>query len=579
MEHVVPWEELLALVEPHYPSAGSGQTPVGLSILLRTFFVQQWFNLSDSSAEEALYESPALRRFVGIDLCVAPAPDEAAIRQFHLLLEEYNLDAKILARVDLYLGKQGIRITTSTNADATIIDAPSSDEKTAGERNPNVPQTGKDNQLYAEDHESVGIPAPEDATDSRQAEAQDRPNGRTMVKVMDKVNSPFPGSNLLSVAVISPDNQRRYAATSALNECQIGHIKEFDSYPPNLNDVPQMLEHNFDIAIVDLDSNPEYALNLVETISVNGLATAMVFSAQADSDLLLRSMHAGAREYLTLPFIPGAMAEALVRASALRSAVHPPKKTDGRLLVFLSAKGGSGVTTLACNFAVSLVEESGGKILLIDLNLPLGDAAIDLGIKARYSTVNALQNFSRLDSSFLSTLLVKHSSGLSVLAAPSELASTQFSDEAIDKLLEVARQEFDYVVVDAGSRLDLQHTHLFDESSHIYLITQIGIPELRNSNRLISRLSIAGSPKLSVVINRYDSRSLEINEEQITKALTRPAEWKIPNNYAAVRRMQNTATPLTEEDSEISRAIRQMTRAACGQPAIPEKKKGFSFFR
>jgi Flp pilus assembly CpaE family ATPase len=134
-------------------------------------------------------------------------------------------------------------------------------------------------------------------------------------------------------------------------------------------------------------------------------------------------------------------------------------------------------------------------------------------------------------------------------------------------------------VVDAGSRLDLQPTHLFNAAATMYLVTQIGIPELRNSNRLISRLSTAGGPKLSIVINRYDPRNREIDDEHVTKALTRPPEWKIPNNYAAVRRMQNTAIPLIQEDSEISRAIRQMTRAVSGQPTVPEKRKGFSFFR
>lgn len=383
----------------------------------------------------------------------------------------------------------------------------------------------------------------------------------------------------LSVAVISPDQYRRNAALRALGECQGGQVQEFSSYPVDLHEVPEMLGHNFDVVVVDLDSNPDHALDLVETISVNGLATAMVYSEQTDPSLLLRAMRAGVREFLTMPFTPGTMAEALVRASALRSAVRVPKKTTGRLLVFLSAKGGSGVTTLACNFAVSLAEESGQKTLLIDLNFPLGDAAIDLGIKSQYSTVNALQNFSRLDASFLSTLLSQHSSGLYVLAAPSELAPTHVSEDAIDKLLEVACQEFEYVVVDAGSRLDLQSTHLFDESADIYLVTQIGIPELRNSNRLISRLSATGGPKFSIVINRYDPRNQEIADEYVTKALTRPAEWKVPNNYAAVRRMQNTATPLTQEDSEISRAIRQMTRSISGQPTIQEKKKGFSFFR
>jgi pilus assembly protein CpaE len=387
------------------------------------------------------------------------------------------------------------------------------------------------------------------------------------------------GTGPLSIAIISPDEQRRNAAIKALDECQGAQIQEFFSFPASSDDVARMLGHNFNVVIVDVDSNPERALDLVEAISIHGLATAMVYSTSADPELLLSCMRVGAREFFTLPFAPGAMAEAMVRASALGSAERPPKKAEGKLLVFLSAKGGSGVTTLACNYAVALAQESGKKTLLIDLNLPLGDAAIDLGIKARYSTLSALENFSRLDSNFLATMLVKHNSGLFVLAAPSELTTLQVSDDAIDKLLEVAAQDFDYVVVDAGSRLELQHTHLFDESAYIYIVTQIGVPELRNSNRLISKLSTAGNPKFSIVINRYDPRNQGISEEDIAKALIRPAEWKIPNNYAAVRRMQNTAVPLTEEDTEIARAVRQMSRAVSGQPALPEKKKGFSFFR
>jgi pilus assembly protein CpaE len=392
------------------------------------------------------------------------------------------------------------------------------------------------------------------------------------------ISVPIISAGDLSIAVISPDEQRRNDATSALGECQNGPIREFISYPPNLQDVSRMLGNYFDVILVDLDSDPEYALDLVESISTRGLATAIVYSAQADPDLLVRCMRAGAREYLMLPFDKGEMAEALVRASALCSAVRPPKKANGRLLVFLSAKGGSGATTLACNYAVSLAKESHQKTLLIDLNLPLGDAAINLGIKAPYSIVSAFQNSSRLDAHFLSGLLVQHSSGLFVLAAPSEFAPTYVSADVIDKLLEVACQDFDYVVVDAGSRLDLQRKHLFDESAIVYLVTQVGIPELRNSHRLIAQLSAEGSPKLEIIINRFDPYSTEIDEAHITKALSRPVSWKIPNNYAAVRRMQNTATPLTDEDSQISRAIQRMSRSVCGKPDIPEKKKKFSFF-
>jgi pilus assembly protein CpaE len=111
-----------------------------------------------------------------------------------------------------------------------------------------------------------------------------------------------------------------------LGECQSGPIREFISYPPDLNDVSRMLGNNFDVILVDLDSDPEYALDLVESICTLGLATAIVYSAQADPDLLVRCMRAGAREYLMLPFDKGEMAEALVRASALRSAGSPLKK-------------------------------------------------------------------------------------------------------------------------------------------------------------------------------------------------------------------------------------------------------------
>jgi len=395
------------------------------------------------------------------------------------------------------------------------------------------------------------------------------------MQIPDSLNS-----SELCIAVICPDEPHRHAATSMLRECQSGAVHEFKAYPPALADVPRVLGDNYDVILVELDSDPEYALDLVETICARGLATVMVYSAQTDPGLLLRCMRAGAREFLTLPLDSGTLAEALVRVSVLRAGSRAPRKKDGRLLVFLGAKGGSGVTTLACNFATSLAKESGLRTLLIDFNLPLGDAAISLGIKAQYSISSAFQNASRLDVNFLSTLLVQHESGLFVLAAPGELAPTYVSAEAIDKLLDVARQSFDYVVVDAGSRLDLQREHLFDESATIYLVTQVGIPELRNSNRLIALLSAAGSPKLEIVINRYDPRSVEIDEEHITKALTRPAKWKIPNNYAAVRRMQNTATLFTENDGQIAKVIQQMAHAVCGEPVIGEKKKkGFSLFR
>ena len=384
------------------------------------------------------------------------------------------------------------------------------------------------------------------------------------------------GSDVLTIALIGPDEGRRKAAASALAGAQGGDIREFSTYPPSLDDVPKLLEQRYDVIIIDLDSHPEYALELVESICANGTATVMVYSVKADSELLVRCMRAGAREFLTLPFTQSTVAEALVRASARRPTARPAKKTGGRLMAFLGAKGGDGVTTLACNFAVSMAQESSQSTLLIDLDLPLGDAALNLGVVAEYSTINALQNAARLDSSFLSKLLVKHSSGVSVLAAPGKFPQFPATNDAVDRLLAVARQDFENVVIDMGSRLDLMGTSLFKEGSTVYLVIQAGIAGLRNSNRLISQYFATGIPKLEIVLNRYEPRTMGVAEDQITKALTRPAQWKIPNDYNAVRRMQTTAIPLALEDSPISRLIRQMTRSASGLPAIPEKKTGFS---
>src|ERR1035441_1438537 len=148
MEQVVPWAELSALVEPHYAKAGNGRRPVGLAIMLRTYFLQQWFNLSDPGVEEALYESAALRRFAGVDLGVAPAPDETTICRFRHLLEKHDLGGLMLEAVNVHLAAKGIQIATGTIVDATIIHAPSSTKNKSGERDPEMHQTRKGNQWY-----------------------------------------------------------------------------------------------------------------------------------------------------------------------------------------------------------------------------------------------------------------------------------------------------------------------------------------------------------------------------------------------------------------------------------------------
>jgi IS5 family transposase len=148
MDAVMPWAELLALVEPHYSKGEQGRKPVGLAIMLRVYFLQQWFALSDPAVEDALYESAVMRRFAGIDLGRAPAPDETTILNFRHLLEAHELCGEMLDTVNLYLASKGIRITTGTIVDATIIHAPSSTKNEKKERDPAMHQTKKGNQWY-----------------------------------------------------------------------------------------------------------------------------------------------------------------------------------------------------------------------------------------------------------------------------------------------------------------------------------------------------------------------------------------------------------------------------------------------
>jgi IS5 family transposase len=157
MEQVVPWRELCALIEPHYPRAGNGRPPVGVERMLRIYFVQQWFNLSDPGVEEALYDSVVLRQFVGIDLGQEAVPDETTVCKFRHLLEEHDLGGEMLETVNLHLQEKGVRISTGTIVDATIIHAPSSTKNQEEKRDPEMHQTRKGKQWYFGMKAHVGV--------------------------------------------------------------------------------------------------------------------------------------------------------------------------------------------------------------------------------------------------------------------------------------------------------------------------------------------------------------------------------------------------------------------------------------
>jgi pilus assembly protein CpaE len=389
-----------------------------------------------------------------------------------------------------------------------------------------------------------------------------------------------PIKSVLSIALIGPDDYRRKAFLSALSQHQGAEVHEFTSLPPDLDQLPRTVGDRYDVVILDVDSDPDYVFNLVERISAGTPTCVMVYSAEADVKQAVRFMRAGAREYFTLPLVPTEVAGALKRAAMQQSNQSQAARTAGQVFAFLGAKGGCGVTSIAANFAVHVAQQSGQSTLLIDFGQPLGDAAINLGMSTfEYSTASAFQDSSRLDARFLMSLVSKHDSGLSVLAAPGDFPSEQPTTEAVDKLIDVAQQVFTYIVVDIGSRTDLMESALFGESSVVYLVTQVGISELRNSNRIINRYLSLRSHNLQIVLNRYTAKSLLFDESQITKALTREPDWKIPDDYATARRTENTGSAIALANSPISLALRKMARTACGLGEEQSKKKGFSFFR
>ncbi len=146
MEQVVPWSELCRLIEPVYAKAGNGRPPVGAERMLRIYFLQQWFNLSDPGVEEALYDSAGMRQFVGIDLGREPVPDETRVCKFRHLLEQHGLGERLFERVGEHLQQKGLRLNTGTIVDATIINAPSSTKNARQERDPEMHQTRKGKQ-------------------------------------------------------------------------------------------------------------------------------------------------------------------------------------------------------------------------------------------------------------------------------------------------------------------------------------------------------------------------------------------------------------------------------------------------
>lgn len=374
----------------------------------------------------------------------------------------------------------------------------------------------------------------------------------------DELNNPV-GAFGLRITLICPNEHYCSELAQCLHDAQCGEVRTQAYYPSIPIGDGDVLGGECDVAIVELDSDPDQALALVKRIGNTSTARLMVCSASPAPDLLMRCMRAGAREFLNLPVDRDQIVAAMVRAAAKRQpATQQEKRTNGKLMAFMGTKGGAGVTTVATNFAIALAEHTGAKTLFMDLDLPLGDAALNLGITPEFSTTDALERIERLDASMLSRMTVTDKSGLQVLAAPGHYVSVQPKDADIKTLLELAQRSYDYVVLDLGSRLDLRGTGVFQIANPIFLVTRVDVADLRNCSRMISQYFGTDFRNIEVILSRYKRGMLAIDDQEIARMLSVPVRWKVPADDDTVSSMHAQGIPLMRSNNSVSKAIRKM---------------------
>jgi pilus assembly protein CpaE len=413
---------------------------------------------------------------------------------------------------------------------------------------------------------------------TRDAHGREHPQERDVrgVDGLHKGYADVPGLNP-SVILICPNAQNLAAVRRSLEAQRATIVQAFADYPL-YTQLDTVLELDSDAIVVEIDSDPDVALDLVEALCTRKASTTvMVYSASGAPDQMVRSMRAGAREFLTNTSTNTVLQEALVRAASRRS--QQTKKLQGNIAVFLGSKGGCGVTTLATNFALALRAETSGEVALLDLNPQIGDVATLLGVTPQFTIAEALDNAKRLDLDLIATLVTKHRSGVALLASPDSYnPSARIDNRAVGKLMDVVRTRYPHVVVDAGRSLGEAAESLFEAANTIYLVTQLDVLSLRNAQRMIAHIQRAGNDRIELVVNRYDPRKVEFDDQSLAKVLGIAPKWKIPNDFGAAYRTSNSGTPLIEEKSPAANALRILARAASGKPLYPEKKKGFSLF-
>ena len=329
------------------------------------------------------------------------------------------------------------------------------------------------------------------------------------------------------------------------------------------NDADQLYEEIVRLkpaaAIIALGPNADHAVRFIERLKLECPNTALISAAQdASTDLILRSLRAGAREFLRLPIIVDELRTVLDRVSEFTiKSVEAPKK-KGRMVAVFSSKGGCGTTFMATNLAAA----TSSKTVVVDLNLQAGDLPLFLGLEAKYSIADMVEKRQRLDETLINSLAIQHSTNLWLLAAPREADSAdEIEPQHIFEVLQKLREHFDYVVLDPQHTFDSITLAALDQSDEIILVLTLDIPAIRSTQRALEIFDRLGYPrkKVRIVVNRW-SKQIDLDLRQVEKFLGEPCIGYVPSDYQTAVNSINLGTPLVQAEptSKIATEIRRI---------------------
>jgi len=323
-----------------------------------------------------------------------------------------------------------------------------------------------------------------------------------------------------------------------------------------------------DVLVVDQPRADEGELEGLERLGLLfPRMSFIVLSGDLSQDFLLRAMRAGVREVLSAVPQPAALAQALDR---IAEKLGNQGGTNGKVLAFISCKGGSGSTFLATNLAYAL--STGKRVALIDMNLQFGDASLFVSdIKPLATLSDVATQIHRLDPSFLASSMVSVTPNYSVLAAPADPShASDVKPEHIDAIVKLARRQYDFIVLDVGRSLDPVSIRALDHADTIYPVLQMTLPYIRDGKRLLTvfRNLDYGRDKVELIVNRHDKNS-DIRLRDLEEAFDTTALRTMPNHYDAAAKSVNQGVPVTRlmPDSPLSAALTEMARDLTGEAA------------